>query len=192
MRQTPRLMTYAGIGTRHLRKGEKTRIEKWAAWLKQKGYVCISGNADGADIAFQQGSRGSCYIMLPFPNFNKAMYNYEIPGSCIQACNVGETSEGLHSVDKYHPAPDRLTQGARALMARNYHQVCGLWTEGGAVLVPAADFVMCCADESSDGQVLGGTGQAARIAHHMGIPVFNMRRPGFRDAFLVWWEGRKA
>ena len=74
----------------------------------------------------------------------------------------------------FHPAWAQLTRAVRALHARNGHQVLG------ADLESPARFVLCWTPDGSldgHGRRVGGTGQALHIAHHHGIPVFNLARP---------------
>jgi hypothetical protein len=69
---------------------------------------------------------------------------------------------------------DALTEDARALLARDSHQVLG------ADLRSPAEWVICWTpDGGLDGEDprSQGTGQALRIAAHHGIPVLNLARP---------------
>jgi hypothetical protein len=75
---------------------------------------------------------------------------------------------------RFHPAWASLRAGVRPLHARNCHQVLG------ADLTSPARFVLCWTPDGSldgRGRRVGGTGQALRIAHHYGVPVFNLARP---------------
>lgn len=78
----------------------------------------------------------------------------------------------------YHPSPANLTQGVRKIMARNYHQVMGIDD------YPPVSFVICCANYDENG-VLGGTGQACRIAKDKGIPVYNLRELGLEKIMEI-------
>ena len=64
---------------------------------------------------------------------------------------------------EFHPAWDRCSRGARALHARNCHQVLG-WD-----LKTPSEFILCW---TKDGKASGGTGQAMRIAKAFNIPIY--------------------
>ena len=176
------MRTYAGIGSRSISEQESWVIRTWAAWLKIKGYTLISGNAEGADIAFQEGSQSDCFVMLPWTGFNEGKYNLDHSRGVMA---VGDMPQGRQAVFQYHPNPSALSNGALALQARNYYQVCGL----EAFRCPPVDFVLCCADPDSRGGVKGGTGQAVRIAQNLGIPVFNMRSEGWKEGIIQQVNG---
>ena len=164
------MLSYAGIGSRSITPLEQNRISHIATKLS-KHFVLYSGNADGADIAFQKGSQGQCVLMLPWAGFNKQ--NYDMT-HCLESFVVGNTTEALQSVKDFHPNPGPLSRGVRCLMARNYHQVFGVGK------YPKVSFVVCCADEDKKGNVKGGTGQAVRLAISESIPVINIRSPYWR------------
>ena len=159
--------TYAGIGSRDITDTENSTIVRLASLLQKRGYVLYSGNADGADIAFQYGCNGFGVSFLPWIGFNQHLHS-----KVIKCHNI--TTDAYASVDMFHPAPEKLSKAARTLMARNYHQIHGIYN------LPRVDFVVCCATIKGD-EVTGGTGQAVRIAKSLGIPVINLRDP--------LWEG---
>ena len=159
------MITYAGIGSRTITKEEESLIIKISETLSSKRLVVYSGNAEGSDIAFQTGSKGKCVLMLPWHKFNESMYDVN---NSLANYSLGKSKEALLTVDKYHPAALNLSFGAKAMMARNWHQIAGY------DIYPQVSFVVCCADVSN-GKVSGGTGQACRIAEDLGIPVFNIR-----------------
>lgn len=166
------MMAYAGIGSRRITEEEKTIIENLARQLS-KDFIVYSGNADGADIAFQTGSDRKCVIMLPWTTFNSLHYNTD---RALDAFSVGKLEEGQKAIEEFHPAPDKLSQGARLCIARNYYQIHGFDD------YPPIKFVVCCSDTNADGEVIGGTGHAVRIAKHLGVPVFNIRELGWDHA----------
>ena len=63
---------------------------------------------------------------------------------------------------KFHPNWNRLSKGAKALHARNCHQVLG------SDLSTPSEFIVCWRQNT------GGTMQAVRIAEHYGIRVYNL------------------
>jgi hypothetical protein len=163
------MLSYAGIGSRDITEKETELIMKVADKLS-KNFVCYSGNAEGADIAFQHGSNRNCVIFLPWRGFNSDKYDFH---NALAVFDVGKSAAGMESVAKYHPNPN-LKYGAKMLMARNYHQVMGYEK------YPPASFIVCCADEI-DGEVQGGTGQACRIAQDLVIPRINIRVKGWNE-----------
>lgn len=142
--------------------------------MNKLNYVLYSGNANGSDVAFQEGSDGKCVIMLPWSGFNEDEYDYEFSRDYFV---IGDEKEGIESVDKYHPNPSALKRGAKALMARNYYQI------NGYRKYPRVSLVVCCTDVKY-GKVQGGTGQAVRIAEDLGIPIINIRADGWKDKFF--------
>ncbi len=162
---------YAGIGSRTISDLERALIFEIAKSLAAEGWICYSGNAAGADVAFQVGSADRCVVFLPWLGYNISVYNAPIRSRAFFAC--GQSGTGLRAIGRYHPNPAALSVGGKMMMARNYHQVMGIedW--------PKVKFVLCCANPTEDG-VEGGTGQAVRIALGNNIPVINIRDPEWR------------
>jgi hypothetical protein len=163
------MISYAGIGSRTITDREKAIIRKVASELSKKDLVLYSGNASGSDINFQIGSNKKCVVFLPWEGFNTKEYDVS---NSIKSYVVGHSGLGMQSVKQFHPNPTSLSNGGKALMARNYHQVAGYDT------FPQVSFVICCANYKivdNMMQVEGGTGQAVRIANYKNIPVINIR-----------------
>jgi hypothetical protein len=96
-------------------------------------------------------------ICLPWASYNKEI----IPkGARLIIADRFRTAEWFESVENYHPAPDKLTNGARALHARNF-----------GVIQPAH---LVIAFPDADGG--GGTGQGIRIAEALNIPVMQFNK----------------
>lgn len=161
------ITSYAGIGSRSITKDERETIIKIANFLADIGYVCYSGNAVGSDDAFQEGSKKRCVSFLPWNGYNAHLKSSDVHCAYIN-------TDGFRSVNKFHPKWMELTEPVRKLMARNYHQVRGIFG------YPPVDFVVCCADSTKDG-VGGGTGQAIRIANHYNIPWVNIRTDNWKS-----------
>lgn len=122
--------------------------------LSQSSYCLQSGGAEGADSAFEISSSNKL-IFLPWDGFNNKFSDniqYIVP------------TFNQHFIEKYHPKPKLLSQGAKKLMSRNAYQVLGI------DLNSPVEFVLCW---TKDGKPSGGTGQAMRIALDYGIPIFN-------------------
>lgn len=84
------------------------------------------------------------------------------------------TPEALALAARFHPAWDKCGDYARKLHARN-----GLIILGASLDHPV-EFVVCWTPR---GEILGGTGQALRLAQFFRIPVFNLAVCGdsFKD-----------
>ncbi len=150
---------YAGIGSRETPDNILSLMKRVAGRLQEIGYCLLSGGAKGADSAFASGCTNKI-IFLPWKGFEG------------QAGIVGVSEESLKMAQQFHPAWDRLSQGAQKLQARNCHQILG------QDLKSPVDFVLCWTPdgaETSTSYSTGGTGQAIRIAIANNVPVFNMR-----------------
>lgn len=147
---------YTGIGARKTPEPMLENIRRAAVFMANHGYTLRSGAADGADKAFEEGCdsvQGKKEIYLPWENFNGHKSNLWKPGKI--AHNVAE---------KYHPTWDKLSDGAKKMMARNVNQMFGIH------LTQNTKLVICWTPE---GKITGGTGQALRIAKDFKIPVIN-------------------
>lgn len=169
--------TYAGIGSRKITPLEEETIKTIAKKLAELGYVCLSGNADGADHAFQVGSDNNCVVMLPWQGFNEKLYDVD---EALDHYDLGESQTGIEAAEKYHPHFKTLNKSALKLHARNYHQIAGYDK------YPKVDFVICCSDPDPTGGVKGGTGQAVRIAKKLNVPVINIREDGWQEQYEQW------
>ena len=95
-------------------------------------------------------------IFLPWSSFNKS-----------DSLFVEPDLEAFEIAERFHPAWDDLSPGAKRLMARNSHQILGPKLKPSE----ASLFVLCW---TSRGAKVGGTAQAIRMAEHYQIPVFNL------------------
>jgi len=176
-------LTYAGIGSRKTPAADLARMEAVGAILQRQGWTLRSGGAEGADSAFERGADRAAHedgtqvrkeIYIPWSGFQAAgrKRSEQEPG-VVLASALPKARDAMEMAKRYHPAWDRLSQGARGLQSRNGHQVLGrdlddrsgvviCWTEGGAIK--------------------GGAGQALRIAQDLGVPVLNLGDPRWRDA----------
>ena len=156
---------YAGIGSRQTPPEMLEQMEQIAEKLAELGWVCRTGGAPGADQAFEAGARRgggdeAVELWLPWKGFEDREGNFPSEAAYTMAA-------------EYHPGWDYLRRGARALMARNCHQVLG------ADLKSPVQAIICWTpDGSLDGnsRKSGGTGMALRIAQdHPTIKVFNLQ-----------------
>lgn len=154
---------YAGIGSRSLSHAQKNFCFAVGAWLATQGWALRTGAAQGADQAFANGALsvgGTVALFLPWDSYERDWVD-----SCLLAgayVSVLKNSDYIHnaSVDKYHPAPEKLSGAVRKLHARN------------SMIVTDSVFVL-----AYPGAQLGGTGQGIRIADSKGIEVIRLDLP---------------
>lgn len=150
-------MIYTGIGARKTPGDILHAMVQVGEYMAKAGHILRSGGAQGADRAFEIGcdykSVGRKEIYLPWQHFEK--HSSDLFHISQKAMDV---------VALFHPAWDRLSNGAKLMMARNSHQILGI------DLKTPSDFVVCW---TPGGKVVGGTGQALRLAAHYEIPIIN-------------------
>jgi hypothetical protein len=179
------LRCYAGIGSHETPADTLALMEALAARLARDGWVLRTGLSRGADQAFYRGalaSSGRVELYLPRPGFEAGA---RLGGEASNVHVLSRPSEAASELAAaFQPHWDRLSEHARALLARDAHQVLG------ADLQTPARFVACWTREGSlDGQGLygEGTGQALRIAHDRGVPVVNLARPEHVECLADRW-----
>lgn len=170
---------YTGVGARSTPPTVLKLMTACAVRLRELGWTLRTGAADGADTAFEIGAGENKEVFLPWSSFNGSSSVYKAP-----------SLEAIAMAAEVHPVWKHLSQGAKALHARNCHQVLGpdlrtpsafvlCWTKDGAQTVEE------CTKET------GGTATAIRIADIHGIPVFNTANPealGMVARFLKKWN----
>jgi hypothetical protein len=168
--------TWTGIGARATPADDLALLRAVAAALAAAGWTARSGGAEGADEAVIAGATsagGAVEVFLPWPRFRGHR------GATL----ARPSAAALDLAARHHPAWSACGASARALHARNSHEVLG------ARLDRPSRFVLCwTADGSTDGagRSSGGTGQALRIAAACGVPVLNLRRPEHRRRVEVF------
>jgi hypothetical protein len=178
------MKAYAGIGSRQTPVQIQWVMSDIAEVLHADGYILRSGGAAGADDAFYIGIHKACrftgaQIFLPGDKFN----GHRAGGQgLVDATTLPAWPAALLTVERYHPSPGKLSGYARRLMARNAMQVLGPNLD-----VPAK-FVVCWTPR---GEVVGGTGQALRIAADHGIPVRNLGIPEVLDKAIDFVSGHR-
>lgn len=158
---------YCGVGGRDTPPDVLALMEQIAVILREQGYVLRSGHGDGADKAFERGSAGINQIWLPWQGFNYVE-------------NDGLVKTGHYHIrdnwmaDKIaaanHPNWRACKDTDRKLLTRTVYNVIG----PGLGIVQhetMSKFVVCW---TKNGQAVGGTGQALRIADAYKIPIFNL------------------
>jgi len=171
-------IAYAGIGSRRTPAPMLELMTRIAATLARRGWVLRTGAAAGADQAFAAGARdadGALELFLPWPRFQ----------GITHARLARPTAAAVELAARHHPTWSRLSAGARALLARNGHQVLGVELDA------PAHVLICWTPDASltgDSAQAGGTGQALRVAAHAGVRVVNLARPAheaFARTFLT-------
>jgi hypothetical protein len=136
-------------------------MEALAQSLRAAGWTLRSGGAEGADTAFENGARRAngpcdpCEIYLPWPNFQ---------GRSGPDCYLLTPEAVALAATLQHPRWNFLSQGARKLLSRNMHQICG------KDLQSTCDFVICY---TKNGSGSGGTGFALKLAKQKNVPIFD-------------------
>lgn len=162
---------YAGIGSRQIRPEEVVILRDLGERLAGRGFWLYSGNATGADQAFEEGAGDRAVLFLPWPD-----YNPEIGLRAIRCTQI--TEKAMRLAAQLHPKGKRLSSRSALLMARNVQIV------DGVPGYPPVAFVLCCADPLEDG-VAGGAMMAYRLAKLRGIPFLNIRQEGWQAQLEV-------
>lgn len=157
-------MEYAGIGSRSTPPQILNLMTNLASKLEGLGYILRSGGAAGADTAFERGVNNPAkrQIYLPGPSFNSKTAGQL---GFIDSTKLPHWQQAIATVNQFHPAPEKLSEYARNLMARNAMQVLGQNMNQPAKMIVAW---------TPGGQITGGTGQALRIAQAYQIPIRNL------------------
>ena len=153
---------YCGVGSRETPDQILKLMEDIAVVLAQRGWVLRSGLAGGADQAFHVGAtmaKGQQENYIPWKGFNRAN------AQAIVAPDLPNWNDALGISSQFHPAWDKCSDGAKKLHGRNLYQIAG------KDLDLPVDCVVCW---TKNGQEIGGTAQAMRIAKHLQIPIFNL------------------
>lgn len=152
-------MIITGIGSRETPDYVCARFVEMGAEARERGWWVRSGHADGADYAFEQGALDHCIVYMPWMTFNKDKPILGKPRS------QELKDEVLKIVYKHEPYAEKLSNGVKLIKSRNVYQVLG------ENLQTPSDVVVCWTEE---GQIVGGTGLAIKIAMANDIPVLNV------------------
>lgn len=168
---------YAGIGAHETPSGVLELMGEAAGSLARTGWRLRSGMSPGADIAFYAGALGAggaIELYLPWPGFGAGARRARQERRA-RVLEFSLPDAGAHALAaRFCPDWNRLDQRRRALLARDGQQVLG-----GDLREPV-ELVLCWTPEGDLdglGARAGGTGQALRIAHTLGVEVLNLQRP---------------
>lgn len=162
---------YTGIGARKTPRHVLDQMRRYAAALAERGYICRSGGAVGADTAFEEATGpfpGQMVVYLPKHGFNGHR----------NGIVVGDDPRLRAITAPLHPNWSACWEDARKFHTRNVAQILGHDPQ-----IVLSRFVLCWTEKSLGG---GGTGQAIRIARAYGVPVYDLADPdnGFERAWL--------
>lgn len=168
-------LIYTGIGSRETPKNILPVMHRLALNFAQLGWLLRSGHAPGADQAFEAGciqGGGKKEIFLPWDGFENASQtnpDYITPAF---------SDHVMQLASEIHPAWDKCKRWVRRMHARNINQIIGPDDFNPEL----SDLVICWTKGASGA---GGTGQAIRLAHRLGVPVFDL-------ADLKQWDQLEA
>lgn len=168
---------YAGIGSRETPGEILALMRRLGEALGRRGWLLRSGAAPGADSAFEYGADlagGTKEIFLPWPGFQNRQFG---GGVQVLRKEVLPAAEALAA--EAHPRWPYLKRPVRALHTRNVCQILG------PELNAPVRFVVCW---TKGGSGAGGTGQALRIAHKLGVPVFDLGDPAVLVQIQTWLD----
>ncbi len=159
---------YAGVGARGTPEPVLARMRDLARVLGERGWRLRTGGAQGADDAFAAAApshRREVYI--PWRGYNGW------DGSACRVLAPDEIEAMRRLAEPHHPAWERCSARVRDLHARNVAVLLG------PDLRRPANAVLCW---TRNGQDVGGTGMAIRLARHRRIPVLNLAEVDPREA----------
>lgn len=151
---------YAGIGSRKTPDKILQVMTLIAKYMDERGYVLRSGNAIGADRAFESGTR------------RKEVYTV----NSLKAMDRHTFNKAEEMVRKLHGAWNRVGPMGRKLHTRNALQIFGM------SLDKPVSLVICwtpdgCIHHNTRTIKTGGTGTAISLASTNGIRVINLKNP---------------
>lgn len=182
-------LVITGIGSRETPEEEMGLLTKVGAAVEARNGRGRTGGAGGADLAFERGFKDprNVDVIVPWKGFlpkgwtqrdvNNFLGRDRIesgPGAPVML-SWDKAREAENMAEKYHPAWDKCSRGARALHSRNMPQVLGLQ------LNKPTDAIVCW---TVDGKATGGTGQALRIGADLNIPIGNLKNADERQVVL--------
>lgn len=169
-------MIYSGIGSRKTPRDILEVMSQIAEHLASKGWTLRSGHAEGADQAFEAGHGGlNQEIYVPWKGYNGAGRN----ARDIAYWPHDKIMSLMEITSQFHP-----NWAACKTSVRNMHCRNTLILVGESMDTPS-DVVICW---TPNGDVVGGTGQALRMAEFLKIPIFNLGKQGDDQRLLEFIE----
>ena len=148
---------YTGIGHRdNVPMQILSLMTKKAQYLSDIGYTLRSGGARGSDFAFEKGADSfDSYVLKPKQSIGAK--NYIVP------CLDDYRDLAMSCVPHWH----KCNQYARDCHTRNICQIIGHVIDNPI----KSDFVLAY---TLNGELVGGTSSALKLAMRNDIPIFNM------------------
>lgn len=170
---------YAGIGSRKTPISVQVEMNEISYELEKLGFTLRSGNALGADKAFEgkpQLWEKAGDTVIKWSNYPFKINKKEI----FTVKDVDEEARGI--AKEIHPNSN-ISGYVLDLHARNVYQIFG------RDLDKPVDFVLCwtpdgCETHQDRKYGTGGTGQAISYASLKGIPIINMNSDGWEDRLV--------
>jgi len=178
---------YAVIGSRKTPDDVLVLMEQLGNRLRLDGMILRSGHAPGADQAFESGAGAQAQIFLPWRTFEQdaaftSSHDHE-DGTITEPDIFDEpTAEAYSAAANLHPAWGQLSGGARALHARNVHQIIG----PDLARPTPVDFVICWTPKAA---TVGGTATAMLLARERKILIHNLADEETYDMAFEWAWG---
>lgn len=176
------MRTYAGVGSRETPRPIALKMYYLAIKLSELNFKCVSGGARqpkalkttepscSADQIFETAcTRVDGYIDVitafkPTIQWNAYRKVTQITNEQYEFARQFILDNGII------PHFDKMKRTSRYLHARNFYQIKNF--DGQFV-----EFVICYSPLDGNGEPLGGTRTAIKIAEHFNIPVFNLASP---------------
>ena len=143
---------YAGIGSRETPRDILEVMTKVATILNREGWILRTGDAKGADAAFRTGaSNKQVYTIKSLSQISKEM------------CDIC-----YNDLITLHPNVNAVMRKpwAKEYLMRDFLQVRGYHPND-----TLSSFIICW---TKDAGLNGGTAQAMRLAHKLGIDIYNL------------------
>ena len=171
-------MFYAGVGSRYTPKEILTQIADLSFDLGERGCILRSGGAKGADTAFQFGADESASEPCEIFRWKDGLRQPRAKAMAQEVINNLNSENG----EKVPPL-SKMQERIAGLLARNMMIVMGEDVDD------PVSFLVCWTPE---GNMIGGTRYAIKLAEMLSIPVFNYGnmndieiRTAIRERFLV-------
>lgn len=171
------MIKFAGIGSRSLPADACEFCTHISSQLFSMGWFLRSGNAKGADQAFEAAFNTNKEIFLPWENHNSR------PSGPMHIA-LPNNPEMEQVAAMFHSNWGGITEYARKLFTRNVAIIAGINMDD------PVDVVVYCQDPEKDNWPFGGTNHAIRVANHLEIPCFNIAREDHQAGLEAWIESK--
>lgn len=168
---------YAGVGSRETPPAALRVATFIATHLEAAGGILRSGDARGADRAFQAGVKDPAHLEVFLGDTSWSKNDRPRPG--FTKITDARRDLAMQLAAEIHPAWEKCNQDARELHARNLFQVGGpdlFLRDSKPVFGKPSEFVLCWAPVVGN-SVSGGTRTAVEAARVLDIPAYNIADP---------------